>query len=142
MSKVGSWIILVGAAVMFTGLCALPGAFGEHPETSVLLVAISGFCIGALIVAGGIYLKALGLQGKAALATPAKNANAGRRIKGGCDLCGGETPVVQCKVHQLHLCGECLAKHYDFRSCAYVPSLRKAVGKPSGKSMAARAYGA
>jgi hypothetical protein len=30
-------------------------------------------------------------------------------------------------VHQLHLCADCLGKHYDFRSCAYVPSTRRGV---------------
>jgi hypothetical protein len=48
-----------------------------------------------------------------------------KRSRGGCDLCGTEAPVVNCRVHQMHLCGECLGQHYDFRSCVYVPSTRR-----------------
>jgi len=46
-------------------------------------------------------------------------AAANHRSRGGCDLCGTEAPASHCS--QLHLCGDCLTKHYDMRSCAYVP---------------------
>jgi hypothetical protein len=37
-------------------------------------------------------------------------------------------------VHEIHLCGNCLGDHYDFRSCAYVPSTRRtAPSKPAAR---------
>ena len=60
--------------------------------------------------AAGIYTKARVLQSTIASGEPRKKAGtSSQRVRGGCDLCGTEAPVVQCKVHQLHLCGSCLA---------------------------------
>jgi len=38
-------------------------------------------------------------------------------------------PVIHCKVHQVHMCAECLGQHYDFRTCSYVPSTRRPATK-------------
>ncbi len=56
-----------------------------------------------------------------------------KRVRGGCDLCGSETPVIHCRVHDIHVCGNCLANHYDFRSCAYVPSTRRTAGSKAAR---------
>jgi hypothetical protein len=141
-SKTGTWIIAAGALMMFVGLCFLPGAFGEHPDPAMLEFGAGQFCLGALVMAGGIYTKARLVQ--AAIASGDTRREPGpsnQRVRGGCDLCGSEAPVVQCKVHQLHLCGNCLAQHYDIRSCAYVPTTRTATNK-SGRNLAAKAQGA
>src|SRR6266571_9120689 len=113
---------------------ALPGSScdGTKPDSSVLALAACVFSFGALIIASGMYVKARGLQSAAASAPESKNS--ARRVRGGCELCGSDTPVIQCKVHQLHLCPACLAQHYDFRSCAYVPSTRRTTGKTTGKT--------
>ena len=124
---------------MFIGLCFLPGALGEHPDADMLEVGACQFSLGALVVAVGIYAKARSVQ--AAIASGDLSPTSNQRVRGGCDLCGTEAPVVQCKVHQLHLCGSCLAQHYDVRSCAYVPTSRTANNK-AGKAMAATTRGA
>ncbi len=131
-SRTGNWMIAVGAFGMFIGLCLVPAAMGPNPDSSVLALAACVFSFGALITASGMYLKARGLQSAAASAPESKNS--ARRVRGGCELCGSDTPVIQCKVHQLHLCPACLAQHYDFRSCAYVPSTRRTTGKTTGKT--------
>ena len=131
-SRTGNWMIAVGAFGMFIGLCLVPAAMGPNPDSSVLALAACVFSFGALITASGMYLKARGLQSAAASAPETKNG--ARRVRGGCELCGSDTPVIQCKVHQLHLCPACLAQHYDFRSCAYVPSTRRTTGKTTGKT--------
>jgi hypothetical protein len=127
-------MIAAGVLAMLMGLGCLPSALGaSNPDQGLLGLGVSLFSFGALIVAAGIYVKALALQSR----SESEPAPPKKRVRGGCELCGTEAPVVQCKVHQLQLCGNCLADHYDFRSCAYVPSLRKPAGK-SGKAMAAR----
>jgi hypothetical protein len=140
-SKTATWIIAAGALMMFIGLCFLPGAFSGHPDTDMLEIGACQFSLGALVVAGGIYAKARILQFAIASGEPRKDSGtANQRVRGGCDLCGSEAPVVQCRVHQLHLCGGCLAQHYDVRSCAYVPTTRTA--SKNGRKLAASARGA
>jgi hypothetical protein len=141
-TKTASWIIGAGVLMMFIGLCFLPGAFGAHPEPDMLEVGACQFSLGALIVAAGIYAKARVLQFALAAGGPRKEtATTNQRLRGGCDLCGTEAPVVECKVHQLHLCGTCLTQHYDVRSCAYVPTSRTASNK-GGRKLASNARGA
>jgi len=140
-SKAATWIIAAGAVVMAIGLCFLPAALGERPDTDLLEVGACLFSLGALIIAAGMYTKARMVQMEIASGEPRKEPTSNQRVRGGCDLCGTEAPVVQCKVHQLHLCGSCLAQHYDVRSCAYVPTTRTATNK-TGRNLAANARGA
>jgi hypothetical protein len=84
---------------------------------------------GMLLIAAGFYVKARALGTFAASATPP--ASGKRSRKSICDRCAQEEPVIQCRVHQLHLCADCLSKHYDFRSCAYVPSTRRGTSPKS-----------
>jgi hypothetical protein len=136
-SRSSSWMIATGALLLFVGVCVLAAALGKNADPDQLLAGAGAFSVGALTVAAGIYLKARVLQAGAPAAA-AKEPNTGKRSRGGCELCATEAPVIQCKVHQLHLCGACLAQHYDFRSCAYVPSTRAGSNKPP-KGMAAKA---
>ena len=129
-------MMVLGALGAFAGLICFPGALGSKPDQGLLALGATLFSLGGLSMAGGLYWKAQALQGQATSEPqPAK-----RRVRGGCELCGSEAPVVQCKVHELQLCGSCLGDHYDFRSCNYVPAVRKPTGRP-GKAMMARARG-
>ncbi len=118
--KAGTWAIILGCFLMLAGLCFLPAALGSHPDEAILGGGMCLFAGGALLAAGGTYFKARALQANAAA-----GKLQGKRIRGGCDLCGTDSPVVNCRVHQLHLCGKCVGEHYDFRSCVYVPSTRR-----------------
>jgi len=140
-SRTGSWIVALGALVLFLGLIVLGTSLGKSGDPDALPVGAGLFSLGAVAIAGGIYLKAKAVQRASSSEAPRKeSANAGR-TRGGCELCGIEAPVVQCKIHRLQLCGTCLSQHYDARSCIYVPSTRRAAGKP-GKGLAAKARGA
>ena len=132
-SRSGSWMIGFGTAVAFLGVCFLPAAFGPHPDGNVLGMGASIFSLGALTIAGGVYVKAQVVKSSAGAPVEIQ-----RKVKNPCELCKNDPPVVHCKVHNLHLCANCLSEHYDFRSCVYTPSSRSAAGKPS-KSMTARA---
>jgi len=138
--KTTNWIIAAGAVLMFVGLCILPAALSERSDVDMRNLAACQFSLGALVMATGIYAKARVVQAAIASGDARESAAPPQRVRGGCDLCGSEAPAVQCKVHQLHLCGSCLAQHYDVRSCAYVPTTRTATHK-NGKSLA-RARGA
>ena len=129
-----SWTIGAGSLIVLFSLCLLAAAVTDRSDQGLLAIAASSFSLGALTVACGIYLKARALgAGKHVLEeAPAKSKT------GGCERCEAEAPVIHCRVHHLHLCGTCLAEHYDFRSCAYVPSTRKPTSKPA-KGMAAKA---
>jgi len=137
-SRSGSLMMAFGALMLIGGLCFLPAAFSEKGQSDLLAPGAALFGFGALVTAGGIYVKARMLQAAIQAGDFGKEPAPSRRSRGGCDLCGTEAPAVQCKVHQLHLCGNCLAQHYDVRSCAYVPSSRAAAAK-AGKGQAARA---
>jgi hypothetical protein len=138
-SRLGNWAIGVGIIVAGAGLCILPAAFGKTPSPDLLALGATFFSMGAMIISGGIYLKARSMQASDPVEGGSQGLNS-RKSRGGCDLCGLEAPVVLCKIHQLHLCGSCLAQHYDPRSCIYQPSFRK----PGNKAFkaAAKARGA
>jgi len=131
-SRASNWIVAVGGVILVGGLCFVPAIIERRQEIDLLAVGSYLFGVGALATASGIYMKAWLLK-VATGQTPAA-----RNTRGGCELCATESPVVHCKVHQLNLCGNCLAKHYDFRSCTYVPSSRGA-GKSARKAAAAGA---
>jgi hypothetical protein len=119
-SRAGNWLITAGALAMFAALVFLPAAFGQHSE-NVLALAGCLFSMGALLISAGIYVKARFLPKVVATQSAPEVP---RKIRGGCDLCRNDIPVIQCRVHELHLCTTCMAEHYDSRSCAYVPSTR------------------
>jgi hypothetical protein len=130
-SKMGNGLIAVGALGACVGLIMLPAALGEHPDTNLLILGACGVSLGSLTAAAGIFLNARALQPVAgSLGTSGEAKNSTRRVRGGCDICHGDMPVIHCKVHQVHMCAECLGQHYDFRTCSYVPSTRR----PSAKA--------
>ena len=134
-SRAGNWMIAVGVIGALLGICLLPAAMGEHPDATLLALGACALSLGSITASLGFYLKARNLEAKAGPGAEPKSAP--RRARGGCDVCG-DTPVVNCKVHRVHLCADCLGQHYDFRSCAYVPSTRRQGGR-TGKSMVAKA---
>jgi hypothetical protein len=134
-SRLGNWAIGLGVIVLFAGLCVLPAAVGKNPSPDLMAFGACLFSMGAVIIAGGIYLKARSIQATSAGGATAQNVGINRKGRGGCDLCGIEAPVVLCKIHQLNLCGTCLGQHYDLRSCIYMPTSRKPQNRPA-KSIA------
>jgi len=135
-SKISTGFILFGSVTIFSALCVLPAALSKDAESSLLAMAAALFSMGAMVVVSGVYLKARVLQAQAPRPETPAGPNPAQR--GGCELCGKEAPVVRCKVHQLDLCGACLARHYDNRSCAYIPSANKSMGRTT-RAMAAKA---
>ena len=135
-SRTGNWMIALGAVAALIGLVIAASSVGDHEGTTLLAVGMCVISMGLLLAATGVFLKARLLQ---ASGGAAESKSSSKRGRGGCDLCG-DAAVVHCKVHQVHLCAECLGKHYDLRSCAYVPSSRRQAAKASAeKSMAANA---
>jgi hypothetical protein len=138
-SKTCNWMIAVGGLGTLLGLGLAASSMGAQVETTLLSLGACALSIGSLTAATGVYLKAQLLQGQPGTGSEAKNLQ--RRGRGGCDICG-DTPVVNCKVHKVDLCADCLGEHYDFRSCAYVPSPRRQGAKTAAaKGMAAKARG-
>lgn len=134
----GNWMMGIGGMVTFFGLCLLPAALGDTHDTSSLALSACLFSLGMLTMAGGFYVKARAIPGAAGSRTVKReNSSSGRKVKGGCDACHADDPVILCTVHRVHLCGNCLSQHYDFRSCAYTPSTRRNSAR-GGKSAAAR----
>jgi len=125
-SRVGNWLIAIGAITLFLGLCCLPAAVGEPADPGLLAVGATLFAVGSLVCASGIYAKARILQWQGQ-AYQAEMAN--RRSRGGCELCSSDVPVIQCRVHQLQLCATCLAEHFDPRSCSFIPPARRPLSK-------------
>lgn len=127
-SGAGNWTIASGVVIVFIGLCCLPAGLGEHGDPTILALGASIFGFGGLVVAAGIYIKARAIQ---TVASEVAFEEAARRARGGCELCASDVPVIECRIHQLHLCASCLAQHYDPRSCSYVPPAKRTSGKPS-----------
>jgi hypothetical protein len=140
-SRTGNLMIAAGAVALLMGLITLPAALGEHVDTSLLTLGACGVSLGSMIAAGGVFLRARSMASSGnSAASSAESKASSRRVRGGCDVCHGDMPVIHCKVHQVHLCPECLARHYDVRSCTYIPSTR-GVSAKSSKALA-KAQGA
>jgi hypothetical protein len=140
LPRTGNWIIVVGTVALFVGICVLLPRLSGNVDPDQLLAGAGLFSLGAMTIACGLYLKARAPHLPGETPAAAKESVANRRVRGGCELCGAADPVVLCKVHQIHLCGDCLNDHYDPRSCSYIPSTRRTNSK-AGKA-AARARGA
>ena len=134
MAKLGTVLLLIGSLLAVLGLTILPSALSAGEDKTLLNIAVLVVSFSMTMIAGGLYLKARAVPRPAG--SDAENTK--RSQKASCDSCGKQESVIQCRVHQLHLCGDCLAKHYDFRSCAYVPSIRRG----SKSSAYSRASGA
>jgi len=134
-SKASSWLAVAGGVMMLLGLCFLPAALRDRSDASTLEMGLCLFSAGSLIAALGTYFKARALKAGIVAGEAPAEATAKRKLRGGCDLCGTEAPVARCTVHQVEVCGSCLAQHYDQRSCAYVPSKRAGASK-NGKTLA------
>lgn len=119
-SKIGSWIIGFGCLMAAAGLCFLPAAFGEHRDMAVFTAGAMVFSTGMVLAAAGFYVKAR-FWTEANQSKPAVNTKGRRKV---CNLCGENESAVECRVHHMNLCPDCLGKHYDFKTCAYVPSTR------------------
>lgn len=129
-TKIGTWLMAVGALIIFVGLCFLPAAFGSSGDKTMLGAGSVIVATGILLIAAGFYLKARDLGKAPQPATASANTKRSRN-KASCDRCAQNEPVIQCRVHQIHLCSDCLGQHYDFRSCAYVPSTRRGASTKS-----------
>jgi len=127
--KLGSTALVCGAIFILLGVCFVPAAFSERHDQTILGVGICAIAFGSLLAAAGFYLKARALQ-----AYGGPRAAPHQRSRGGCALCKSETPVVLCRVHNVHICGACLAEHYDFRSCVYIPSTRRQTARAAKAS--------
>lgn len=134
-SKISTGLIWLGSLSAFLSLCVLPAALEKNADGAVMALTGSLFSVGAMTIALGLYVKTRFLQAQQPQrSAPVEKENSQQR-RGGCNLCGTETPVIQCKVHQLELCGSCLTRHYDYRSCSYIP---REEGYSSSRTMAAR----
>lgn len=127
--KLGSTALVCGAFFILLGVCFVPAAFSERHDQTILGAGICAIAFGSLLAAGGFYLKARTLQ-----ASGGPGAAPHQRSRGGCAVCKSETPVVLCRVHNVHICGTCLAEHYDFRSCVYIPSTRRQAARAAKAS--------
>lgn len=119
-SKIGSWIIGFGCFLAFVGLCFLPAAFGAQRDMTELAAGTMVFSTGMVLAAAGFYIKAR-FWTESNQSKPAVNTKGKRKV---CNLCGENESAVECRVHHMNLCPDCLGKHYDFKTCAYVPSTR------------------
>ena len=128
-NKLSGFATICGGFLILLGLSFLPAAFSNKDQT-LLGAGICAVAFGAMFISAGLYLKARLLQN-----APVAGKHQPQAIRGGCDLCGTNSPVIHCRVHQLHICGDCVSEHYDFRSCVYIPSTRRsAPGKALAKT--------
>ena len=135
----GKWVMAAGGLIMVAGLSMLPAALGDTHDQNTLMIAACSFSLGMLTMSAGFYFQTRSLQATGKTSeSERKSQNSQTKRKGSCDACQSEAPVIQCTVHRVHLCGDCLAQHYDFRACAYTPTTRRAAVR-SGKSSAMRA---
>jgi len=122
--KALNWTVGLGILVCLVGLLFLPSAFGQGGRDDGLLGAGGAILgVGSLIISVAMYFKASAMRSE--LSQQSQTAQAGRRTKGGCDICHEANPVIQCTMHKQSLCSTCLADHYESRACVYVPSVRK-----------------
>jgi len=128
--KISGFLIVIGGLLMAVGLVMLAAGFAQKQDESIAGAGICAFSFGALACAGGMYLKARAVQAETSVPSTKQQT----KMRGGCDLCGTESPAVMCRAHQLHLCPACLSKHYDVRSCVYAPSSRRAAAAKAARA--------
>jgi hypothetical protein len=141
MLKIGSWLIGIGCCFALAGLCFLPAGFGLHPDNALLAAGAMLFSMGMVLAASGFYVKARSFS-PAKPATGNANANIKTDRKGTrkvCTLCSKQEAVIQCRPHEAQLCGQCVSKHYDYKSCTYIPMPRPATTKEKARSQATSA---
>jgi len=136
-TRLANLLIGLGAFGILVGLCLFPVAMGDHGDSSLLPMGACALSLGSLAVASGIYVKARTVKPEGRVSAEAKAQP--KRVRGGCDICRGDFPIIHCKVHQVHMCTDCMREHFDVRSCIYAPSTRGQAGKP--ESLAARSRG-
>ena len=109
---------------------------GRTLDIGLLTLGACGVSLGSLMASAGAYLKARAMVSSGSSgAIAGESKPSARRGRGGCDVCHGDLPVIHCKVHEVHLCPDCVPKHYDPRSCTYIPSTRGTSPK-TGKALA------
>jgi len=134
-SKIANGMMGVGAVGIFLGFLTMLAGRGDHPDSTILMMGACALSLGSLLTAAGMYVKAKYVHASfPANRTSPKPQT--RRIRGGCDICQGNIPLIYCRVHQIHMCADCTAEHFDPRSCAYVLSSRRQVQKPSRATVA------
>jgi hypothetical protein len=133
-SKVGSWMIAIGCFVAFAGLCTLPAALGAQRDTALLGAGAMLFSMGMVLAASGFYMKARYLAESGP--SKARSAGGGKGRRKVCDLCAQSESAIECRVHHVHICPDCLGKHYDFKSCAYVPATRQTYTRAKAQAQA------
>src|SRR4051794_21545924 len=98
-SKTGNLMMAIGAIIGVIGLAVIPAGFGQgSADRSLVGIGAAIFSMGTLLAALGIYFKSTKLKD----APKQKTAEAGeghRPLRGGCDRCQAEAPIIQCKVH-------------------------------------------
>lgn len=134
-SKLANGMIGVGAIGILLGFIIMLSSRGEHPDSTILMMGACALSLGALLTAGGMYLKTKYLQ--ASLPAKVMGKVSARRTRG-CDICHGDAPIIYCRVHQVNMCSDCTGEHFDPRSCNYIPSRTRQVQRPV-RGTAARA---
>ena len=136
-SKIANGMIGVGAIGIFLGFLTMLAGRGDHSDSTILMMGACSLSLGSLLAAAGMYVKTKYLQASLPVTGISAKAQA-RRIRGGCDICHGDVPLIYCRIHQIHMCADCTPEHFDPRSCAYVLSSRRQSQK-SSRTTAARA---
>ena len=139
LKQIWNWLIAAGGFVSFVGLLFLPSALNsQNRDESLLGAGLAIFSLGVLIVAVGFYLKTKALRAEIGSDPNRAALLNGKRRKINCDSCHQAAPVIQCTMHKMSLCSNCLSQHYDSRACVYVPAIRKNAGKMARGASAAR----
>jgi len=135
-SRIANGLIAIGGLGIFMGFVVMLSGRAGHPDSAIVMMGACALSLGSLLAAGGMYVKAKSVQGTVSPRSSAVLKSQPRRIRGGCDICHGEIPIVHCRVHQVHMCTDCMDQHFDPRSCTYAPSTRRQVAKAPRSSMA------
>ncbi len=123
--KILKTLLVVGVLISFAGLVAIPGALSGHKDQELLGTALAFFGLGTLLVAVSLYLQSRALRSQIDADPNLLAALQGSKRKGPCDNCKSAGSIVQCTMHRVYLCANCLVQHYDSRGCVYVPAVRK-----------------
>jgi hypothetical protein len=134
-----NWLVAAGALVAFVGLLFLPSAFNsQNRDESLLSAGLAIFSLGALVIAVAFYFKTKALRAEIGSDPNQATFLNGKRRRSTCDSCHQAAPAIQCTMHKMSLCSNCLNQHYDSRACVYVPAIRKSPGRVAKGASAAR----
>lgn len=126
MKRLDVLLLILGGLLLVASLLMLPTLLAPHPDPQQVMASAGLFGGGAIVLAGGFYLRARTLMRRLEKLTTEQAQGA---VK--CSVCQTMAAIVVCRMHEVKLCAACIGRHDLVQLCSYV-SMASATQKRPG----------